>query len=387
MKRLTIFAYYNSGSQLNKSTSYLLQELKSVSERIIIVVNGSIQDEVKKELSMITNEIHYRENIGYDAGAYSEIILDYLKIHEITGYDELILCNDTFWGPFVSFSSVFEAMEGKECDFWGFHKYENEIFPFIPSYFLVFKNALVKGEVITRFFESVAEYLKTNNVLDIYACFETYIYIWLEKAGYRSAVYADTQNISFYDTPYWAVKQGLPLIKKRSGTDHFDPIQVKASIEYVKKYTDYSADIIINELDCEKRNRILQDSNEITDDSNIPCKYSPVPTIKADELKSFIYDSAGRVAIYGEGIFGRRLFFVWKEIISDFQGFVVSDNVEIKEDRVFDYPVRNLKDISKDIAIIVSLDKTNLEQVVRNLGDRKIITLYDTPLRSFAGGH
>lgn len=51
-----------------------------------------------------------RENAGYDAGAYKFAIFKYLKIEEIRQYEELILCNDTFIGPFVPLKDIFDTM-------------------------------------------------------------------------------------------------------------------------------------------------------------------------------------------------------------------------------------------------------------------------------------
>ena len=54
--------------------------------------------------SRYTNEIIIRENSGFNAGAYADVIVKVLD-DEIRDWDELVLCNDIFFGPWLSYVS------------------------------------------------------------------------------------------------------------------------------------------------------------------------------------------------------------------------------------------------------------------------------------------
>ena len=70
MKRLCIFCFFDREGIVGKSVEYLLDELRRNSDRLLIVVNGSIQADSKKILETYSKDVVVRENIGYDAGAY-----------------------------------------------------------------------------------------------------------------------------------------------------------------------------------------------------------------------------------------------------------------------------------------------------------------------------
>lgn len=53
MKRLCIFCFYDSKGIVDKSVEYLLGELTLNSDRLVIVVNGNIEDDSKKQLKLI----------------------------------------------------------------------------------------------------------------------------------------------------------------------------------------------------------------------------------------------------------------------------------------------------------------------------------------------
>ena len=119
MKRLCVFCFYNRNGILSQYTEYLIGEIITVVDRFVVVVTGSINKESKHDLKKYTNEIIIRENFGYDACAYKRVLCDYFSSKEVSLYDELILCNDTFLGPFVRLKTIFERMNRIKCDFWG----------------------------------------------------------------------------------------------------------------------------------------------------------------------------------------------------------------------------------------------------------------------------
>ena len=86
----------------------MLKQLSEVSNRIIIVVSGEIYGSEVYKLKKFSKEIFFRENRGYDQGAYRDVFTEYLNVEEISRYEELILCNDTFYGFFKSIKDIFK---------------------------------------------------------------------------------------------------------------------------------------------------------------------------------------------------------------------------------------------------------------------------------------
>ena len=68
---------------------------------------------------------------------------------------ELVLCNSSFYGPFYSLNSVFDAMD-ENVDFWGITAWRGEPWPdHIQSYFYVFRKKLFHSEVFRRYWDEL----------------------------------------------------------------------------------------------------------------------------------------------------------------------------------------------------------------------------------------
>ena len=109
-KRICLFSLYHPKGKVAGYVLHLLAELATVSERIIFISNGPLDVQGRKAVGRYTEEIIERQNTGFDGGAYKEVLLSYLH-RDLSDYDELILCNDTFWGPFLPLKTIFEEME------------------------------------------------------------------------------------------------------------------------------------------------------------------------------------------------------------------------------------------------------------------------------------
>ena len=90
MKRLCIFSFYDKDGFVDDYVFYLLKQIKVNTASLIIVVNGFIQDYFTGELDGIADSVIYRENKGFDAGAYKYVIVHRLKKEDLYKYDEVM---------------------------------------------------------------------------------------------------------------------------------------------------------------------------------------------------------------------------------------------------------------------------------------------------------
>ena len=99
MKRLGVFVFYDASGIVDPYVEYLLESMKNIIQKLIIIINGEIKDEEYNKLKKYSQDIFIRKNYGYDAGAYKDVFMQFLTRKEQIKWDEIILFNDTFYGP------------------------------------------------------------------------------------------------------------------------------------------------------------------------------------------------------------------------------------------------------------------------------------------------
>ena len=120
-KRLGIFAcYLGESGNVDGYILFLLQEMRKYVAALVIVCNGDMSGEGQKIFNSISEVTIVRENEGFDVGAWQCAMRDVLGWEQVQSFDELILFNDSFFGPIHPLDEIFAKMDGKK-DFWGGH--------------------------------------------------------------------------------------------------------------------------------------------------------------------------------------------------------------------------------------------------------------------------
>lgn len=144
MERIGIFCLYIPSGEIDATVIHTLEELKSVVDYLTIVINGYVNKASK--LSVYADRILIRRNIGFDIGAYKEVILSSDHIEKIKNSGELVLCNNSFYGPFISFQEIFAKMKQSKADFWGISSSEKTCRSIFNPIFLSFGEVFWKGK-------------------------------------------------------------------------------------------------------------------------------------------------------------------------------------------------------------------------------------------------
>lgn len=385
MKRLCIFCFYDSKGTVDKSVEYLLGELTLNSDRLIIVINGKIEDGGKKILQTYSNDVVIRENVGYDAGAYKFAIFKYLKIEEIRQYDELVLCNDTFIGPFVPLKDIFETMEKTECDLWAINGVDWKFLPDIQSYFFVFNKSIIRDERFFKYWEdNIDEH--TRCLEDVYAQFETGLFYYLTQVEKkRYSVYVPENNCNIYTSVSVAIKKyGIPLIKKKALKKYTDSQDdIIDAMQYILETNCYPVENIIDYIQrfCDVKITKEYISNYVVNKSNIEERtYIEVETT-TEEMKKRIDESKG-FYIYGCGIWARKIYWNLCRNNDNFKGFLITDIKKFGHKGLYGFDVVQIDkiDINQDFDIVLGANKANAIEIVDNyllnINNQRIISLF-----------
>ncbi len=202
MKRACVFAHYDKNNEIDEYVYFYLKELLTIAQKIVFVTVSDIQTKDINRLENLRIKVIKRENIGYDFYSY-KIGLGYI---DPTVYDELIICNDSVFGPLKKMKTIFKQMEKEKCDFWGITD-SSLIAYHIQSYFLVYRKNILNSNIFSDFWENVEILNNKNEIIQQYEVGQSK---YLIENGFASSVYIN-YKMSIYKK---VIKSTTNLLKK-----------------------------------------------------------------------------------------------------------------------------------------------------------------------------
>ena len=205
--------HYDSSNSISEDDVATVDIFSSFLTELVFVTNSSLSD---KELNKVCEKVcsvQKRENIGFDFGAWRDILLQYGQ-EGLGSFDELVLLNNSCFPPVFDIREMFAEMEDRALDFWG-----NTIFPYssdgeyihrdcipehLQSYFLVFGKKVLESNVFWDFWRHIPNY---TNLIDVIANCESQLTKILSDAGfvyqpYIMETYYMSQFLNNYAVPY-----------------------------------------------------------------------------------------------------------------------------------------------------------------------------------------
>ena len=123
--RLVIYALWDRRGEVDDYVLFALRALRPQAARIVVVANGSLSRDAREKLGPLADDILVRDNVGFDIAAHKAGLE--LVGASIAQYDEIILTNDTWFGPIRPFAPVLERMGAQQVDFWGMTDHAEQV--------------------------------------------------------------------------------------------------------------------------------------------------------------------------------------------------------------------------------------------------------------------
>lgn len=363
IKRLCIYAVYDRQKKINKYIEPVLRELKRFVTDIVIVCNFDEIAEGEEYLRPYVSQIYFRDNVGFDAGAYKDTLIDFLTWDKAMLYDELLLTNDTYFGPVYPFDQMFSRMEDRQCDFWGITRHPGvfiedmgEFGEHVQSYFLDFKSGVFHSRHFRNFWEAY-QYMpdKIHTIVN----FEIGINTYLTERGYKGRAYTDDCGLPFINkrgiNPYFQFAYELirdakvPVIKKTNfyGKNRW-LLNALAALEYIETYTSYDVSMINNYISEYQKKGLIG------------------PYFDFEAMERFVGEHPD-VYIYGCGVWGQITADYFKKKGWRYKCFLVTEgaNLNIGVKRFLDV------NIAKSDGIILAQEYRNVsEEIMQYIGAR-----------------
>ena len=183
-KRMAVFAHYDRDGIVDDYVIYYLTSLRKVSDFIVFVSTAELSPKELGKAQCLVNVAIQRENLGHDFFSY-KTGFDELKKRGLHSCSEVILCNDSVYGPLYPIEEMFTAMERTDADFWGVTE-SHEMAHHLQSYFMVFRRSVFLSAAFLGFWAYMEP---LSDRVEIVRRYEVGLSQLLEVHGFRFAVF------------------------------------------------------------------------------------------------------------------------------------------------------------------------------------------------------
>ena len=238
MKRICLFAGYDKTNIIQDYVVYYLKELSSVSDVYYMADNEISESEKLKIIPYVKGAYGFHHK-KYDFGSWQELI-NIIGWEKILEYDELILANDSVFGPVYPIKDFFNKLQSDtEWDVCGIDRVYslNTNRWYCSSFFLIFKkNALLSG-ILQNMFANIPDIVTYDYAVKE---LENPLMESFYTRGYRVKSFCGLGKNIFFSWQEFC-NRGVPFIKKKIfNKDKFYTCHKSDWKEYVKHNTDYN---------------------------------------------------------------------------------------------------------------------------------------------------
>lgn len=372
-KRLAVYCFFEETGYVDKYVEHILREIDSICSRLIIVVNGVLQESGREIFSKYTSDLLFRENTGFDGAAYKDAIYSVGKL-ELGKYEEVLLCNNSFFGPFSDLKTLFSDAELYECDFWGLSYRNSGFAAFIESYFLVFRENVVQSNALWEYFEQLAD-IRTYE--DAVILFERGIFLFFYERGLMyGSLNTQRKYISYIKYPYEVMcEDKLPILKKKAFYHNARNLaSLQKAINYIQQnHKEWAGEI----LAWAQRIGILIPNEDVCGEEEATPQSDFISCVTIQDVQKWI-KTFRHIYLFGNGLYSHLLIQLYG--ISP-QGIIVSDEQWTGESQYNGIAIikKSCFDFEQgDNGIIISVGRKNSEEIYHSVGKRNnILYIWD----------
>jgi len=257
MKRLGIFLFNNQNGFVEDYIRFLLDDITSNLSHLCIIANDKLDDGTSFE--EYTNDIFV--NDGHEnIDIWREVLVNHIGFDQLIDFDEVILFDDSFFGPLYPFKDIFKSIDDVNLDLWTI--LSNGIDDELNScsfQFIAFRNNLIKSDHFKEFWMNINSnsFKNKNN--------ENYLINYFSKLGFKWKNYLEVINnfdlnepepfFSIFDVYKSISEYNLPLINikpftlpKKIHLDYHNGLDLSLTMNYLNQKTDYNVSLIYNYL-------------------------------------------------------------------------------------------------------------------------------------------
>lgn len=164
MDRVIVFAHFDKNNLIQDYVVYYVAQLRKIAQQLIFVSTSALSTTEQSKIFHLVDQLICRENKGYDFHSYKTGIE---SVKNLEQYEQLVLCNDSCFGPFFPLDEIFNDMSQIDCSFWGMTS-TKLIAQHVQSYFLVFNPLVHQSEIFKNFWQTLAFFTSRKEIVEKY---------------------------------------------------------------------------------------------------------------------------------------------------------------------------------------------------------------------------
>lgn len=257
MKRLGIFLFNNQNGFVEDYIRFLLDDITSNLSHLCIIANDKLDEGASFEEyanDIFVNDGH--ENIDI----WREVLVNHIGFDQLIDFDEVILFDDSFFGPVYPFDEIFNSMDNINLDLWTILSNGlDDKFNVFNIQFIAFKKRLIGSDDFKEFWMNIdSNTVKNRNI-------ENYLINYFSKLGFKWENYLHVINDSeldevdeffgTFDVNNLIRNYRLPLINikpftlpKKIHLIFHNGLDLALTMSYLNKQTDYDVSLIYMHL-------------------------------------------------------------------------------------------------------------------------------------------
>lgn len=152
-ERVVLFMHFDGRGNVRQQVLEYIRAFKETGRDVVFVTNaGRLRPEAMAALQALCAAVIIRRNIGYDFGAWADALRE-LGLPR-AGMSELILANDSVFGPLLPLADVLKRLNYTNIDVWGLTE-SWQLRYHLQSFFLAFGPNALRADGFAKFWESV----------------------------------------------------------------------------------------------------------------------------------------------------------------------------------------------------------------------------------------
>lgn len=143
-----VLVHFDTRAELSDYVLVYLDQLRAAGWRTWLISNApSLSRAAVEQAKPHVARILRRNNFGYDMGAYKDGIIDVI---ERAAPEQLVICNDSVYGPIRPLGPILERARSEAGDVWGMTD-SHQISYHLQSYFILFNRRAIDHSAFGQF--------------------------------------------------------------------------------------------------------------------------------------------------------------------------------------------------------------------------------------------